>query len=667
MTHSFSYLVDLLQKEYDSNISQKLLYLCLGGSRLYGTATESSDWDYIAVTSQKTTNLVNPSPSAEMTEYNLKDYRFTVEYEIDVYTCQSQAINITFYSEEYFTLLLRSHNIGVLECLYRPREYVLLNKLQISSWKLDIDVLKRSLIWQSKRELIVARKKLREGKVRKAKKLLFLSIRTLLYGLDLIKDHQITNYECANALWDEINNSPQNNWKNLYSPFKLIHKNYEKEFKLQNRFYGFNSTLEMYEKIHEALIRWHNLDVPLIPNQITVVEDSPLKMEIMRDNFDLRNILKRYQLQFARHPDYHQLVTLSHTPFTPMNALTRMCHGITLDMNNLKIVSQGDDVPLQYFEDIQLDFDWTKPFSTFEALDGHTAFLYYYGNRWQLGTEYTPDGSETIAYKTEDGTAPSCHSFSKRFWMLYKKRYKLPEETTRCFIFKMQLPEFRRVVHYYAPDIIYCCSRDMNTMKLDHTTTFATKYGWSMVMRYPDLKDKDSIAQITKELNPFLQMGFIVVDETGKKVLFKNSKHFCVDISIDFQNNINPLNITAEYFHKDCLLDLWRLNKVEEFCNHFPKWREIVEGTFSKQYRTVTARLSQLFSKYSDQKYETNHDLFVTELRNQEEDLYSAILLAWKKESFLYEPNYFLAVLPRKTWKALLKLSKKESLRPISN
>ncbi len=50
MKYSLDEILDQLRTKFDPDIDNKLLMLWLGGSRMYGNFTETSDWDFTAVT-----------------------------------------------------------------------------------------------------------------------------------------------------------------------------------------------------------------------------------------------------------------------------------------------------------------------------------------------------------------------------------------------------------------------------------------------------------------------------------------------------------------------------------------------------------------------------------------------------------------------------------------
>jgi len=67
-------------------------------------------------------------------------------------------------------------------------------------------------------------------------------------------------------------------------------------------------------------------------------------------------------------------------------------------------------------------------------------------------------------------------------------------------------------------------------------------------------------------------------------------------MSTGFMNKLNQFNLTGENFEDECLLEVWRLNLVDEFLSYFGRWEPIV-CKVGKHYDVVVEYIDNLFEK----------------------------------------------------------------------
>jgi hypothetical protein len=122
----------------------------------------------------------------------------------------------------------------------------------------------------------------------------------------------------------------------------------------------------------------------------------------------------------------------------------------------------------------------------YEKIDGLTANMYFYNDKWHVSTDYTADGSEQIeipfdfskqeyklrwnAWRTTEFTEEEKKlkgisatgqkidatneqkkivSFSELFWDAWTKNgYKLPEDTTKCYFFVLISKHYTNICRY---------------------------------------------------------------------------------------------------------------------------------------------------------------------------------------------------------------------------
>ena len=160
------------------------------GSQVYGTRSDKSDYDYIAIGSDLLTG-----------EEYLHDN-----------------INIHLYSFSDFSSQLADHKIHALEAYYLHNGIV----KDYFPFTLDLVKLRHSLSDKASHSFVKANKKIdKEKDYYIGWKSLFHSLRILNFGAQIAGYRRIENYGEANHYWYEILNAQQYNWpyfKQKYQP-----------------------------------------------------------------------------------------------------------------------------------------------------------------------------------------------------------------------------------------------------------------------------------------------------------------------------------------------------------------------------------------------------------------------------------------------------------------
>ena len=163
------------------------------GSTVYGTRTERSDIDIIAI---------SESEEDSYTIYQSKDYPELSDYSRDV--------DLHIISTKTFQEILNNHDIMALETYYQMHE----DDKELFEFTLDLDKLRRKVSAVCSNSWSKARKKLDipEEDDYLGLKSLFHSIRILSYGIDIARDGKI---DFKNILIDGEKISCSNFWKQL--------------------------------------------------------------------------------------------------------------------------------------------------------------------------------------------------------------------------------------------------------------------------------------------------------------------------------------------------------------------------------------------------------------------------------------------------------------------
>ena len=214
MTPQYFYTFDIINK---LNLNHKVRAVEHFGSTVYGTKTDKSDIDIIAI-----------SDSAEdlYVIYQSKDYPEFSDYSRDV--------DLHIISTKTFQELLDEHDIMALETYYQMHD----SDKELFKFSLDLDKLRRKISAVCSNSWSKARKKLDipEEDDYLGLKSLFHSIRILSLGIDIARDGKIDfknvlinadteeKISCSN-LWNRILQKYESGWrwaefKKKYTPLQ---------------------------------------------------------------------------------------------------------------------------------------------------------------------------------------------------------------------------------------------------------------------------------------------------------------------------------------------------------------------------------------------------------------------------------------------------------------
>lgn len=185
----------------------KILNIYSYGSRVYGTNTDNSDYDYIIVVEG---------------DNGLIDEKLIDEKNFSIYDIKS------------FQEAIDRHEISILECLNLPQEMVLMNERPFS-YEIDLSKLRMSISSKTSNSWSKARKKLEVEKDFNpyiAKKSLFHVFRMFDFGFQLATTGKINDFSSTNHLWKEIKSIDSNDWKVFKERYQLLYNEYKSKFKI---------------------------------------------------------------------------------------------------------------------------------------------------------------------------------------------------------------------------------------------------------------------------------------------------------------------------------------------------------------------------------------------------------------------------------------------------
>ena len=194
--------LDHFKNQY--GLSDQSFILLPYGSRVYGTASDKSDEDYMAVVLDRKCGTKTG-----------EEYRHG-------------NVNIHIYNRDDWQEQLHQHKIHTLEAYYLPDK---LCKAHFQ-FKLDKTKLRHSLVEKASHSFVKAKKKIEvEKDYYVGWKSLFHSLRILTFGQQMAESGSITDYAAANHYWFEILNNPNYQWAYFKEKYQPIYNQLSTEFR----------------------------------------------------------------------------------------------------------------------------------------------------------------------------------------------------------------------------------------------------------------------------------------------------------------------------------------------------------------------------------------------------------------------------------------------------
>lgn len=160
------------------------------GSRVYGTASEGSDWDFILVA----------NASAPEVEY------------------KSEKMNIHILTPDRFAKEARDNHIRALECIYAP-EWAILKPTSVE-FIYKPESFRHNISHMVSNSWVKCKKKLEQGDYYIGVKSLFHALRIADFGIQFAETGKI-DYGKMNWLWDEIS-SREWAWEELKEKYQPL-------------------------------------------------------------------------------------------------------------------------------------------------------------------------------------------------------------------------------------------------------------------------------------------------------------------------------------------------------------------------------------------------------------------------------------------------------------
>jgi predicted nucleotidyltransferase len=170
-------------------IEEDILAIYPYGSRVYGTASETSDYDYIVVTKGA--------------------FLKSGAFKQNAISSDDRKIQAVLYSRTGFIDALNNYEMGAIECIFLDSSQVLLSKWPFRIQKWDTKEMVNKVIQKASASWHIASRQSKDGFKAIAKKGIFHSLRILMFGLQLKEYQTIYNYSEANELKSEMDSIPE--------------------------------------------------------------------------------------------------------------------------------------------------------------------------------------------------------------------------------------------------------------------------------------------------------------------------------------------------------------------------------------------------------------------------------------------------------------------------
>lgn len=234
------------------------------------------------------------------------------------------------------------------------------------------------------------------------------------------------------------------------------------------------------------------------------------------------------------------------------NEITKESRGLILDKNTLQVIRMG------FYRFFNLDEPECESIDLntcigLEKLDGTLIFLYYYDNKWHVGTRSTFDAQD----------APLNNNKYKNFKELFDDIIKLypnfsfnslNKNYTYCL--EMCSRNNAIVIDYDEPKLFHLLTRDNSTLE-----EIAADIGLPKPKMYIFSSEKD-YRKLVESFDKSHE-GIVLKDAAGHRAKLKSKLYF------DLHRMINNNQITPEI-----VLDKIRTGEDSEFLTYFPEYED---------------------------------------------------------------------------------------------
>jgi hypothetical protein len=589
------------------------------GSRVYGSATPQSDWDYIFVVDDS-----YDKPRFELKQ-NLQDIendtvcsRFIA---IQTYTGQflvieDDEVNVTFIPWNKWLLRLWEHRHEALECFFNDSKFTLLRR-RPEPFRVDREVLRRTSSWESRARFRTAINKLKAGDWYRGKKEIVHMIRYRMLALQILQHNRIVDYTCANSILARVladaSDNPRHYKRIGDEHCAQLKEETNRRFGAHTSFYSkseldshyFNYIEKVFRKqISNIVASGHSLWISqssktfVSPNSCIVSSDqfefSPVSeavdhvVRLLRTTVETQPFTFVGPLRVMRWPSDVTLIHIS-LKASPSEEFHRFCNPIILrelESGDLQVICIPPPLAHSLPADIQ-------PSSTHaiwrELIDGMQLTLYWNSTfqRWALANEWSPLEQECcVNWKSTIGTYKNAPvSVEELFWKLWRQSNyaEIPEKIdfepilhakSMCFTFKLSTNAHRRISIGRDERLVLVAVRDLATLKSISIEFVARALGFDYAKRVIEDCELSSGLQTVKQalasMSPFECAGYSI--ELANECYEMLSSSFVSAAFASDHSSIGALNLSGS-LDESIIVEMLRTRVSEQFLEYFPHWR----------------------------------------------------------------------------------------------
>lgn len=189
----------MINRIYDilpvSKESVKNIYMY--GSRVYGNYNENSDYDFLII--------------GDFLKYQ----------EIN-----KNNINVHIFNNKTFQFNLNNYEMRAIECYMAPN-FAKIKEDNKFDFKLNKNKFKSSILFEINKNWRIGKRKFKENDIYGGKKRIYHTIRLLMFGIQILKNGEITNWTEANKYHKEIMNDIHTEWNYYRLKYEIIKKDLE--------------------------------------------------------------------------------------------------------------------------------------------------------------------------------------------------------------------------------------------------------------------------------------------------------------------------------------------------------------------------------------------------------------------------------------------------------
>ena len=596
------------------------------------------------------------------------DYDFVVICDIKCHILNGTLIkfgnfDICIYDAQYFQNMLQTQVIWALECIYCPTELCLLEKINYKKMieeyrqthkNLCNDNLKKSIGMESSRKISSAKRHFENKNHHHAKKHIFIAMRFVDYGRQLIKYGKIENIRNINSIWFEILEKIPNDCADLdtyKSYWKDIYINMNREFsshvpKIQK---VADNDLAVYKNmIFSNVISSEMGSV----NSGNAIDSNTLNnlIELLKKP-DGEDILRSQYMIFA-YPSSNNpnIVLLRYSNRTPQSQFKQICRGIIFDKTDNRWTPIA--YPFNNFVTVEEDkIDPSNILHIFDKIDGSFACLYYHNGVWSVSSSKHPHGDALLGIRKQHNIV-----FDQLFWSIFNAKYKLHDLNKRyCYMFEMISPDNPIVIQYDTNNLILTGARNMDTFEeldiVDHEFR-----NFERPIIYNDF-------QIDK-LDPNICEGYVIVLKDFSRIKIKTAeyikKSFLFPLCTNRKNNnmnFHMLKVVQEQqeseFYRHCPEYADTIKTIKQLYDDFIKnilqlHKEAIENANNRRdYALYINKFNNNYRKYLfGQLDKKNIELFVASMHTKKlyKDLFQTVDKKEERIKHIYQP------IPQSEW-----------------